>query len=313
MWGQADTATVQGVVKDRTGALVAGATLTARNVDTNFTRTAVSGTDGTYRFDSLPIGNYEFKTEAAGFKTVVNQGITLTVAQRAVLDMTMDVGALDQQVEVTGEATQQVNTASAELGATVNEAQVKDLPLNGRNYVQLALLQAGVTEQKNRVQNATANLASQGTFYSSNGAPTRSNRYLLDGTNLSEYGFATASSISGTTLGIDGIREFKILSGGFDAQYGMSMGSQMLVVSKGGANTVHGDVFAFIRNSALNARNYFDTPATAGTTMSGAQRRLPPFRQLNYGAAAGGPIKRDKTFIYAVYEGIRELQGSSTH
>lgn len=306
---QSSTATVLGTVKDASGAVVAGASLTARNVDTNLTRTATTGSEGTYRFDSLPVGNYEIRAEQTGFKESVRSGLTFTVAQQAVLDFTLEIGEVAQQVQVSAAAVAQVDTTSPTLGAVVDEHQVTDLPLNGRNYAQLALLQSGINEQKNRVQNATANLASQGTFYSSNGAPTRANRYLLDGTNLSEYGFATASSISGTTLGIDGIREFKILTNSFDAEYGMSMGSQMLVVSKGGTNSFHGDAFDYLRNSALNARNYFDTPASAGLTADGAQRRLPPFRQNNFGGAFGGPIKKDKTFFYGVFEGIRSLQG----
>jgi hypothetical protein len=305
---QTSTATLQGTVKDATGATVAGATLTARNVDTDQSRTAVSGQDGVYRFENLPVGNYQLRAEQSGFKTVVRTGLTFTVAQQAIIDITLEVGAVSQEVSVEGEAPT-VNTANATLGNVVNEQQVTSLPLNGRNYVQLALLQSGITEQKNRIQDATANLASQGTFYSSNGAPTRSNRYLLDGTNLSEYGFATASSITGSTLGVEGIREFKILSNSFDAQYGMSMGSQMLVVSKSGTNSFHGDAFDFLRNSALDARNFFDTPASAGTAADGSQRRLPPFRRNNYGGAFGGPIKKDKLFFYTVYEGISQDQG----
>lgn len=308
LWAQTNTATLHGTVKDSTGAVVAGAQVTATNTDTNQSEVAKSGPDGAYRFESIPVGNYSIRTESAGFKETVNSGLTLTVAQQAVLDITLEVGTVAQQVQVTAVA-QQVDTSTSTLGSTVNEQQVANLPLNGRNYAQLALLQSGINEQKNRVQTASANLASQGTFYSSNGAPTRSNAYLVDGTSMAEYGGATASSISGSTLGIDGIREFKILSNNFDAQYGMVMGSQMLVVSKGGTNSFHGDVFEFLRNSALDARNYFDTPASAGFTAAGVQRRLPPFRRSNYGASGGGPIKKDKTFFYGVYEAIRQIQG----
>src|SRR6185437_14338204 len=130
-----------------------------------------------------------------------------------------------------------------------------------------------------------------------------------DGTSLTVYGGATGASISGSTLGLDGIQEFSIVTDSFSAQYGMVMGSQMLMVSKGGTNHFHGNVFEYLRNSALDARNYFDTPQSSGTSASGAPRRLPPFRRNNFGGAFGGPIQKNNTFFYATYEGLREALG----
>lgn len=308
---QLPTAAILGTVKDTSGASVAGATLTARNVDTNQTRTTVSDAAGAYRFAALPVGNYEVRAERTGFAAVVRSGLTLVVSQQAVVDFTLQLGAVSQTVEVVG-AAPLVDTTSSALSSSVSPEQVSNLPLNGRNYVQLALLQPGVVEFKQHPSSGTgANLGTTGTFFSVNGAPARANAYLLDGSSMTVYGGATGASISGSTLGIDGIKEFSIVTDTYSAQYGMVMGSQMLMVSKSGTNHFHGDGFEYLRTSSLAARNYFDTPASSGTSASGQPRRLPPYRRNDFGGSFGGPIRKDNTFFYVTYEGLREALGSS--
>ena len=213
----------------------------------------------------------------------------------------MEVGSATQEVTVTGEAPL-VNTTESSLGGLVNDQQIADLPLNGRNYIDLTLLQAGVQENSHP---AGGGAGASGTWYSSNGAPPRSNNFSLDGALMQNQYGAGPNSIGGTTLGVDGIKEYKIVTSLFSADYGMSMGSQMIIVSKSGTNQWHGDAFEYIRNDHLDAANFYDTPAGSGG------KRLPSFQRNNFGASAGGPIMKDKTFFYVVYEGLRQRQGGT--
>jgi hypothetical protein len=288
------TSTLLGVVKDSSGGVVPGAAVTVRNTDTSQSRTVTSGDDGAWRVPALLAGHYEVKVEKNGFQTATHPGITLDVAQELPVNMSLEVGASTQQVTVSAE-TVQVNTTTSDLGGLVNDAKMSDLPLNGRNYIDLTLLQTGVTQNRN---NASLGGMS-GTIFSSNGAPTISNSFLLDGTSIVNQSGWTGSSIAGTTLGVDGIKEYKIITSAFSAEYGMTMGSQMLIVSKGGTNQYHGDVFEYLRNSALDAKNIFDP------------YRIPQFEKNNFGGSFGGPIKKDKTFFYAVYEQLNIKLGFS--
>jgi carboxypeptidase family protein/TonB-dependent receptor-like protein len=286
---QLPTASVLGNVKDSSGASVPNATVTARNTDTNFTRTVKTEEDGSYRLSELAVGRYEVKAERTGFRTELRTGLTLEVTQTAVINFTLEVGATVQEVVVTGEAPI-VNTQDSTLGGTVNEQKIAELPLNGRNYIDLALLQPGVSQDKNQTNAA-------GTSFSVNGAPPRSNNFTLDGAILqNSTGRSPVAGDSGDALGVDGIKEYKIVTGTFQAEYGLAMGSQMVAVSKGGTNQFHGDVFEYLRNSALDANDFFQNQAGSP---------IAPLRKNQFGAAFGGPIKKDKTFFYAVYEGIR--------
>src|SRR3990167_4763666 len=199
-FAQLPTATILGVVRDATGAVVPGASLTARSTETGQTRTAVSAGDGSYRFSALPVGSYEVRVEQSGFQAAVRSGFTLAVGQEAVINFTLEVGAVTQTVAVTGEAPM-VNTTSGSLGGLVDEQKVADLPLNGRNYMDLTMLQPGVQEHTNRAQPG----ALAGTWFSSNGAPLRSNFYMLDGASMVNLYGGNPSSISGTTPGGEGI------------------------------------------------------------------------------------------------------------
>ena len=295
---QLPTATISGVVKDSSGAVIPDVTITVTSKETGQSRTSKSGSDGSYRFPALRVGSYEIRTEHPGFQTEVRSGVTLAVAQEAVVDFALQLGTIEQTLSVTAEAPL-VNTTSGSLGGLVDEQKVADLPLNGRNYIDLTLLQPGVQQQKN--MNFGSGKA--GTWFSSNGAPYRSNNLLLDGAILQNLQGGTSASISGQTLGVEGIREFRVVTNSVSAEYGLTMGSQMVIVSKGGTNTFHGSLFEYTRNSALDARNFFDR--TTATT----PRRLPAFTRNNFGASAGGPIQKDKIFVFGVFEGVRERLG----
>ena len=299
---QLPTATILGVVKDASGAVIPEAKLTARSVDTGQVRTGTSGGDGSYRFAALPVGKYEVRVEHPGFQTAVRSGLTLTVAQEAVVNFALEVGAIEQTLSVTAEAPL-VNTTSGSLGALVDEQRVAELPLNGRNYVDLTLLQAGIQHWRNT--GSTSGVSVSGAWFSSNGAPVRSNNYVLDGAIMQDLSSAATASISGSTLGLEGIREYRVITNSFSAEYGMKMGSQMVIVSKSGTNAFHGSLFEYLRNSALDARNFFDRKTAINP------RRLPPFAKNNFGVSFGGPIQRDRTFFHAVYEANRERVGRS--
>jgi hypothetical protein len=295
----ASTGALTGTVRDSSEAVIPNASVTVTNIGTGQARTSTTNGNGVYNFVLLPPGNYRLKFEATGFGTAEVPSTTINVTETPVFDQILQVGAQSQAVEVVGGDIEQVNTTSSSLGSLVNAQRITDLPLNGRNYLDLSLLQPGVT--KNQNQGTVA--GSAGTSYSSNGAPITSNSFLLDGTSISNPTGWNPTSMAGTTLGLDGIQEFKILTNGYSAEYGMTMGSQMTMVSKSGTNRFHGDVFEYIRNDALDARNFFDhEDVTTG-------RRLPLFQRNNFGAALGGPIKKDKTFFFAVYEGLRQNLG----
>lgn len=296
-WAQ-ETATLLGTVRDSSGAAVAGVNITARNTGTQQVRTTATDDDGTYRIPGLLVGNYEVRAEHQGFEAAVRAGLVLTVDLQAVVNLTLQVGSVSQTVEVTGEAPI-VNTTTSSTGGLVDSERMSDLPMNGRNYIDLSLMQVGVTNQAN----GTHNIGYVGSYVVSNGATVRSNNYLLDGANMTNAWGVSSASVTNSTLGVDGIREYKVISSSIPAEYGMTMGSQMTMVSKSGTNSFHGDVFEYLRNSALDAASYFDSPVSSGG------HRLPEFRRNNFGAALGGPIKRDKVFFHTVYEGLRSLDG----
>jgi len=290
---QLPTGAILGTAKDTSGGVLPNTTVTITNVDTGLKRTVTTGDDGFYRAPELAVGHYEVRGEHAGFKTETRKGITLEVTQQAVINLDFEVGSEAQQVVVTSEAPM-VNTQDATLGGTINETKMEELPLNGRNYIDLALYQPGVNQDKNQ-RNA------QGTTFSVNGAPPRSNNFTLDGAILqTSTGRSPVAGASGDALGLDGIKEYKVVAGTFQAEYGMAMGSQMVAVSKGGTNQFHGDVFEYLRNSALDANDFFQNQVNSP---------IAPLKKNQFGGAFGGPIKKDRTFFYGVYEGIRQSKG----
>ncbi len=297
------TGTISGVVKDASGASVPKASVSVRNVESGVSRMAMTGDDGAYRFPALPVGRYDVKAESTGFETVTQTGLTLDVAQEAVVNFALQVGTTAQQVTVTGEAPA-IDTTSSSLGQLVNETEISDLPLNGRNFVDLTLMQTGVTPFAN---NNFGTNGLFGVFYSANGAPLRSNMYTLDGAIMGNIQGASAASITGESLGLDGIQEYKVMTNTFSAEYGLNMGSQMTIVTKSGTNSLHGDLYEYVRNDAFDARNLFDELFSLPPTVPGGGLRIAPFRRNQFGGSVGGPIKKDKTFFFTTYEGFRQV------
>jgi hypothetical protein len=317
VFAQLPTATILGVVKDASGGTVAGAAVTVTNADTGVARTGTTGDDGAYRFPALEVGNYQIEVKKDGFQTAQRKGLTLAVDQAVAIDFTLQVGSTGQTVTVTEEAPQ-VNTTDATVGGLVTEDNVADLPLNGRDLVDLTLLQAGIS-QSSLYSTLTVGVTNiTGTVFSSNGGGIHSNNYLLDGAIQTGVMATNNSSIIGTTLGVDGVKEYKVVSSVPSAEYGLVMGSTSTIVSKGGTNQWHGDAFDYLRNSAMDARNFFDALDVAnfygyGTDKSSVfpGKRIPPFERNNFGVSGGGPIKKDKTFFYAVYEAVRQRWGQT--
>ncbi len=290
---QQTTGTMTGDIRDTSGAVVTGVTVTARSLETGLTRTAVSDSDGRFIFPSLPVGVFEIRVEQAGFKKYLYERISLTVAETATLNIVLEIAGLEEQVTVADEAAL-VNTQTSELSFLVNERAIRELPLNGRNYTDLAFLQPGVISYPHR---DGGSVVAHGVGASINGQDPRSNVYLLDGTPQNDFTNGPAGSAAGTSLGIETIREFRVEVNTYSAEYGRNSGGQINVVSKSGTNDFHGSLYLFHRNDNLDARNFFD----------GAEK--PEFRRNQYGGSIGGPIKQDKLFFFFGYEALKENLG----
>ena len=281
---QDTTATVSGLVQDATGAGIAGAKVTAHNVQTGLERTVTSGDGANYTLPLLPIGTYEVSAEKEGFKKLVQSGIVLQVAERARVDFKLQVGATSDSVQVTADVPL-TQTDSSSLGAVIDNRKVVEMPLNGRQFYSLALLVPGVTPS------AQGSVLSFRGGFNVAGASELNNNFTLNGLdNNNQLLSAPAFRPS-----IDAIQEFRILTGVFPAEYGRNSGSQVIVTTKSGTNGFHGSAFEFLRNQIFDAQNYF-TPANAAK---------PAFKQNQFGGTFGGPIIRNKTFFFASYEGTR--------
>jgi hypothetical protein len=303
-----ESGTILGTIRDASGGAVPSVRVTITNVDTSDSRTVTTAEDGAFRASGLRPGHYSVKVEKEGFKTITQTDLSLDVAGELVVNSTLEIGSASQQVTVTGEVPV-VNTTSSSLGGLVNDQQIAELPLNGRNYTDLTLLQPGIT------QTTHSGLGDAGIWYSSNGASPRSNNYMIDGALMVTQNGTGPAGMTGNTLGVDGIKEYKVVTSMFGAEYGLLMGSQMVIVSKGGSNNWHGSAFEFLRNNHLDARNFFDPqPSLANKILvdaSGNLERLPQFKRNNFGGSFGGPIQKDKTFFWLVYEGLRLSQGDT--
>lgn len=292
------TAAISGTVQDSSGAGVADATVVVKSVETGAARTATTDSAGNYTILSLALGPQEVKAEKAGFKSAVRTGIDLVVGQEAVVNLRLEVGELVQQVTVAAEAPL-VNTTTSQDSGVVGEKQIKDLPLNGRSFDNLITLNPGAVNYSAMKSAGTS--TSDGNTFSVDGRRTYENLFLLNGieyTGASQLGI-TPGGVSGELLGIDAIREFNALTSTYSAEYGKRAGAQISVVTQSGTNQLHGTLFEFIRNSDLDARNFFD------------QASVPPFRRNQFGGALGGPIKKDKWFLFGNYEGFRQVLAES--
>jgi len=285
------TGTLRGTIKDPSGAVIPGASVTATQEETNAARKTQSNESGDYEFAVLPVGRYTLQTEASGFNTYVRKGIEVTLGHVIVVDAEMQLGQTVQVV--TAEATAPlVETASTQLGAVMNSRAVVELPLNTRDTYQLLQLQPGVQSQ-----------TGAGLFYGSdnpgsvsvNGGRGRSNNFMVNGGDANDQ-FANLPAIQPSP---DTIQEFRVLTNTFDAEFGRNSGSVVDVVTKSGTNQFHGDAYEFFRNTVLNARGFFDTVR-------------PDFHQNQFGGTLGGPIKKDRAFFFGSYEGRRIVAGTSS-
>jgi len=295
---QVATATLQGTVKDQTGAAIPGVSVTVIHTDTGTSRNVLTDEAGRYVATQLPIGAYEVRAELAGFQTTVRRGITLTVGMQGVVDLALSVGEVRQIVEVIGGALA-VDTTSSAISELVDSKTMQELPLNGRNFVQLATLQMGVVAS-DRVRGNFPLTSGTGMKINVNGARDSSNSFLLDGQDIQDVFNSTPASGGGETLGVDTLAEFEVKTANFSAEYSKAAGAVISAVTKSGTNELHGNVFEFLRNDNLDAANFFD---------NAFNNAKPEFRRNQFGATLGGPIIRNKTFFFGGYEGLREARG----
>jgi hypothetical protein len=295
---QQTTGTISGVVSDETGGVLPGVEVTARNTGTEATRTVISDDEGRYRLLQLAPGDYELRAELTGFQTAILQDISLSVAQGAVVGVTLRVGAISEQVVVSAEVSL-VDTQSATVASLVDSQQIRDLPLNGRDFLQLATLQDGVVMPTGMRKSVNGDL---GTKISIGGARAFDNAILLDGTDIKNQYGTSPGSVAGGLLGVDTVREFRVITSAYSAEYGRFTGGVISAVTRSGSNQLHGTLFEFHRNSALDARNFFDRDP-----LNPAVRSKPPnFIRNQFGFTLGGPIVKDRTFFFGSYEGFRE-------
>jgi len=286
---QVDRANISGTVADKSGAVLVGANVQATNVETGIGQSAMTDDQGRYRMVDLPIGSYAIQASKKGFETVVRRGVTLTVGSQPVVDFSLPIGLTSQTVEVQGDVSQ-VETQTAAVGTLISMEQVRDLPLNGRNYTDLMSLAPGVQIVAPNPGVAGAAFYGAQTNYSVSGSRPEGQAFLLDNTDISDF----------WNHAVEAIEEFSLLTNTYGAEYGGN-GAVMNAVSRSGTNNWHGSGYEFLRNSALDAHNFFDA--------SGAPK--PPFRQNQFGASIGGPVKKDKAFFFFNYEGFRQNLGES--
>jgi hypothetical protein len=299
---QVERATIVGNITDTTGASIAGVEVALTSQATGSTTRLTTDESGAYTFVNLIPGTYTVQANKTGFRNVVFRDFVLQVSQSARLDIKMEVGAVEQTIEVTG-ALPLLQTENASVGQVISKEAVQSLPLNGRNFVQLAIIAPGVTgldyAQPNTINSGRRpdELRPGGTALAANGARSTSNQVLIDGIDNSEM-------ISQTFIvrpAVEGIQEFKVLTNNAGAEYGRSAGAVVVITSKSGSNEFHGSVFEFLRNEAFDARNFFANPALP----------KPPFKLNQFGASLGGPVRKNRTFFFADYEAYREVFGDS--
>lgn len=291
--------TFSGTITDSSGGVVPHAQVAIQNVATGITTTAVTNSDGYYTAPNLRPGTYQITVAVPGFITEQRANISLTVGAHQTLDFTLKVGAAKTIVVVTGEAPT-VQTTSSVISATVNATTVRDEPLNGRSWTDLAALQSGVDAIQTQPTFATGSDRGNRGFgqqLTISGARPQQNNYRLDGVSLNDYANGSPGSILGGNLGVDAIEEFSVLTSNYSAEYGKTSGGVVNAITRSGANAFHGSAYEFIRNSKLDAANFFEAGHRS------------PFKRNQFGGDLGGPIIKDHTFFFADYEGIRQAKG----
>ncbi len=292
VFAQQITGNIRGTVSDPSGAVVQSASVTARQIETGFSRTATTDRGGNYLLLELPVGHYRLEIVAAGFQKYVQDGVSLDVNETAAVSFHLVVGSEKEQVQVEADA-EMIQPTVTSLGQVVHEQEILDLPLDGRNFSQLGLLQPGVVPLTPGLAEAGGSLR-EGQAYAVNGQRPESNNFLIDGANNFngvDGGFVLKPPV-------DTIAEFRILTHNSNAEFGNSLGSTTNIITKSGSNAIHGAVWEFVRNDAFDA-----TPFLASS--------VEPLKQNQFGGSVGGPIRKDKTFFYGYYEGFRNRQGET--
>jgi hypothetical protein len=286
--GQSVRGTILGTVTDTTGAVIHGAKVTASHVATGLSRTEVTNDAGEYSILQLPVGQYTVTVEQTGFKKTERTGVELRVDDKLRIDVSLAVGQLTETVAVEASAPV-ISTDSSTVGNVVDNKKVTELPLNGRNPLQLTLLVPGANQGVKGSQNQT-----QGGSISVNGAREQANNFLLDGMDNNDL----AINQYAVAISTEAIQEFKVLTSTYSAEFGRSPGGQVNFATKAGTNDFHGVGYEYLRNADLDAKNFFDRPGP-----------IPGYKRNQYGASAGGPIRKNKTFFFGNYEGTRIRQG----
>jgi Carboxypeptidase regulatory-like domain/TonB dependent receptor/TonB-dependent Receptor Plug Domain len=297
-WAQGTTGSLAGFVTDETGAALPGATVTVQQVETDQKRVIVTDAGGRYRAQQLSPGKYTVTVELQGFRTARVSDLALTVGQDSVVNVKLAVGGIDEQIVVSAEAAF-VETRQSSVAALVDEKQIRELPLNGRDFSQLTLLQPGVTASPSTQQQVDRGM---GTQVSIAGARPNQISYQLDGTDANTQGNGSPGSAAGGLLGVETVREFQVLVNNYSAEYGRSTGGIVTAVTRSGTNALQGTLFEFNRNSRFDSRTYFDDPNSA----------IPPLTRNQFGGYLGGPVVKDRTFFFGSYEGLRQDRGVTT-
>ena len=296
LYAQVAGATLSGVISDDSQTPVANASVSVTNVATGVVRKSKTDKDGQYTVPNLLPGTYDMTATAAGFATAVQHHIALAVGAAQFANLTLKSGEVSEKIEISV-APSSVDLSSSAISGNVDASTVRDLPLNGRDWTQLATLQAGVdtmpVQQPNGV-NAPRGNRGYGNQMTISGTRPQQNNYRLDGVSFNDYSNGAPGSVVGVDLGVDAIREFSVLTSNYSAEYGRASGGVINAITRSGGNEFHASLYEFLRNSALDARNFFD-----GATP-------PPFKRNQFGASGGGPIRKDKTFFFADYEGLRQ-------
>ena len=291
---QVAAGTIQGSVTDASGAVIPGAKIAVKNMATAIARDITSNADGVYSAPSLTPGQYVMTIAVTGFTTVTLSNVSLAVGEVRVINVKLSVGKATENLEVTT-VPEGVELGTSEISGVVGEHLVKELPLNGRDWTQLATLEPGVSAI--RTENGLGNRVQQGEgaqLTVSGGRPWQNN-YRLDGISINDYANGAPGSALGINLGVDAVQEFSVFTSSYPAEYGRSSGGIINAVTKSGSNAFHGTAYEFFRDSALDARNYFDRAV-----------EKPSFRRNQFGGSVGGPIIQKKTFFFVDYEGIRQ-------
>lgn len=293
--GQVITGTILGKVTDGSKAALPGVTILIKNVDIGQTRTVVTDQSGNYRASALGLGTYEVRAELSGFQSTLRTGISITVGREAVVNFVLGVAELSETIVVSGEAPT-VNTTESTVGFLVDEKKIRDLPLNGRDFASLILMQPGVVLSR---ASADSSNVGRGSKISVAGSRPNQNLFTLDGTDYNDALNNTPASAQGNMTGVETIKEFQVLTNTMSAEYGRSSGGVFNVVTKSGTNEFVGSVFEFRRDDNLDSKSFFDT-------------EIPSFRRNQFGLAMGGTIIRDRTFFFGSYEGLREFKEVTT-